>query len=98
MTQKQSISFHIINENFLIHSDGIIGRDFFTKFLCKIDYESFTITLTLKEEEITLPMKSCINRNYCFKIEKRSEIIHPVDIDINEESIIINNEIQPGIF
>ena len=31
-------------------------------------------------------------------MEKRSEIIHPINIDINVDSIIINKEIQLGIF
>ena len=74
------------------------GRDFFTKFLCEIDYETFAITLTVGNLEIIIPMKSWLNRNFCITVEKRSESIHPVNINGKEDSIILQNEIQPGIF
>ena len=70
--------FHIVDENFPILTDGILGRYFFTKFLCKIDYETFTITFTLEDEDLTLPMKSKVNRYYYIKIEKRTELIYAI--------------------
>lgn len=94
----EQYKFHIVDEEFPIPTDGILGRDFFSRFLCKIDYETFTITLTLGNEEITVPMKSWINKNYCMKVERRSESIHPKNLDICEDSIILNKEIKSGIF
>lgn len=43
-------------------------------------------------------MKSWINKNYCIEVEKRSESNHPINLDIKEDSIILNKEIQTGIF
>ena len=68
--------------------DGILWRDFFTKFLCKIDYETLTITLTLEDEDITLPMKLKINRDYYIKMEKRTELMYLIQLDLAEDSII----------
>ena len=50
--------FHIVEDRFPIPVDGILGSDFFTKYLCKIDYETYTINLTFKNQEITIPMRS----------------------------------------
>ena len=96
--QKNDHDFHIVDENFPIPTDGILGRDFFAKFLCKIDYETFTITLTIKNEEVTIPMKSSISRNFYIKVEKRSELIYPINLELFEDSVVLNKEIQPGIF
>ena len=43
-------------------------------------------------------MKSRINRDYYIKIEKRSEIIYPLQLNLTEDSIILSNELEPGIF
>ena len=83
--KESKYKFHIVDENFPIPTDGILGRDFFTKFLCKIDYETFTITLTLEDEDVTLPLKSKINRDYYIKIEKRTELIYAIQLDITED-------------
>ena len=43
---KEKHKFRIIDKEFPKLTGGILGRDFFSKFLCKIDYETFTLALT----------------------------------------------------
>lgn len=43
-------------------------------------------------------MKSTINRDYYIKIEKRSELICPVQLNLTEDSIILSKELESGIF
>lgn len=43
-------------------------------------------------------MKSRINRDYYIKIEKRSESLHPIQLNLTEDSIILSKELEPGIF
>ena len=41
----------IVEKHFPIMTDGIIGRDIFNKLLAKIDYETFTLTFIIENEE-----------------------------------------------
>ena len=68
----------IVNENLPILTDGIIGHDIFNKLLAKIDYETFTAT----NDEVTIPMKTRIFKDFVKTVPKRSEAIHHIYIII----------------
>lgn len=93
-----SHSIQIVDNNFPIKTDGIIGRDILNRFLAKIDYETFTITLVIENEEFTIPMKSKVCKDFYLTIPKRSQVIHQINLNINEDSLVLNKELQKGIF
>lgn len=93
---KTAHQFHIVDSDLPILTDGIIGRDFLMKYLCKIDYETFTLTMRINNEDITMPMKN--NFKNFTKIPPRMEVIKAVHLNINEDSVICNRELIKGVF
>ena len=91
-------NIHIAEKHFPIMTDGIIGRDIFNKLLAKIDYETFTLTFVIENEEFTIPIKTKIFKDFIITIPKRSETIHQININLKEDSLILNKEIADGIF
>ena len=49
--------FHIVDNHFPIPTDGILGRDFLTKYRCKIDFDPWLLTLTTNQQEIAIPIE-----------------------------------------
>lgn len=56
--------FQIVNDDFPIPTDGILGRDFLTKYKCNINYEPWLLTFTIDQNEISIPIED----NYRNKI------------------------------
>lgn len=98
--EKQHIThnFHIVSNDFPIPTDGIIGRDLLEKCKCKIDFETYTATFNISNEEFVIPINTkCVyNTEIC--IPARTEAIVSVDICTDKDSIIFNKEIAPGVF
>lgn len=59
--------FHIVTDDFLIPSNGIIGKDFLKRFNCLIDYGEMTFTIRKTD---TIPVQ----------IPIKSELIHGVSV------------------
>lgn len=95
---KAVIHFQLVNGDFPIATDGILGRDFLINYLCKIDYETLTITINLKDKEYILPINTKIPTNKTVEIPPRTEIILPIKLNIQEDSVVFNQEIQKGVF
>ena len=89
---------HIVDENFPIITDGILGRDFLIKNLCKIEYDTFTISMYIDDTEIILPMLTKLPHGDEINIPPRMQIIKAINLNLKEDSVILNEEIQEGIF
>ena len=89
---------HIVDYNFPIQTDGILGRDFLIKNSCKIDYETFTIALYFNDIEMILPMQTKLPHNNDIFIPARMQTIKAINLNLVEDSVILNEEIQEGIF
>jgi len=87
--------FYLTSNKLSIVTDGIIGRDLLRKFMAKIDFETFTITLTTTQGDITIPMRDYFMKN--INIPPRCEIIQAISLDIEEDSVILNEEIMQGV-
>lgn len=100
MVENETIqhNFHIVENDFPIQTDGIIGRDILTKYICKIDFATFTITFNINEQEIIVPINSKSICRTNIIIPARSEAIIPLDTQVNEESIVLSKEITEGVF
>lgn len=90
--------FYLVENDFPINTNGIIGRDFLINNMCKIDYELFTLSLSTEFTEYVLPLKTKVPEVLSIKVPARTEIIHPISIEVKEDSIILNSELQPGVF
>lgn len=66
--------FHIVNSDFPIPADGILGRDFLTKYNCNIDYADWTLTIRLNYTYINIPLNCSLEANL-FYIPPRCEVI-----------------------
>lgn len=88
---------HIVEENFPIEQNGILGRDFLESNLCKIDYESFILSIYVNDNEIEIPIQTSV-KSSVIKIPPRCETLHATNIKLTEDSVILNEEIQEGVF
>lgn len=88
--------FHIVSDHFDINADGIIGKDFLTKFNCHINFETMTITINNSD----IPKILSINRNTNneITIPARTETTEQFHIDSQVPCLVDNAEISPGVF
>lgn len=87
-----------MENDFPILTDGIIGRDILKKYLCKIDFETYTINFNINEKEVVIPMNSKTVQPVNLIVPARSEAIIPLDVEVNEESIVLSEELAEGVF
>jgi len=90
--------FYILGNLPNLKTDGILGRDFLEKYQCIIDYQSYTLQNNVEEVDLIIPMNMNFHTYFNTTIPSRSEIIHKVDLNINEDCIINSREIQKGVF
>lgn len=91
--------FHIVDEKFPIPADGILGRDFISKFCCKLDYYEWKMTLRTSEGNITLPIHNNPEDDV-ITVPPRCEVIRKLSSlqNIKQDSVILNDELAPGVF
>ena len=66
-------NFQIVETNFPIPTDGIIGRDFLCKYRCIVDYDQWLLKFIFNNHSIEVPIKDNIDNG--FILPKRSEMI-----------------------
>lgn len=66
--------------------------------MCKIDNEMFTISFNVSNKEIVLPVNTKRQNNSRINTSARTETTIPVNIDIDQDSILVNTEIKQGVF
>lgn len=86
--------FHIVEDNFPINCDGIIGNDFLKRVNAKIDYESDVLNINndiVMLTHVQVPMTQHVNTHNqnVFTIKPRCETIIPIEI--------LNPEMKEGI-
>jgi len=96
-----------INELTLVHNfclidscdecvQGILGSDFLEKYKAIINYELSTISLSIDDSFLTLPLCSRFDTN--FSIPPRCEIIKYFKTDSNDDKIVVSEQIGEGVF
>ena len=89
--------FHIIPKDIDIKADGILGRDFLTKHKCVIDYDHWLLNFNYEGITICHPIEDSIDDGFILPL--RSEVVRRVKLNkLTEDSIVLANEIKPGIF
>jgi RNase H-like domain found in reverse transcriptase/Reverse transcriptase (RNA-dependent DNA polymerase)/Integrase zinc binding domain/Retroviral aspartyl protease len=91
-------SFQIVDQNFPIPSDAILGRDFLTKFSCKLDYSNWSLNLTFNNRNITIPILQSPEDDVIF-IPPRCEVFRHINslANLREDALVSNCEIHPGV-
>lgn len=90
--------FHIVENDFPIPTDGIIGRDFFVNNRCTIDYDLWLLNISISNEVFTIPIEDNVDGK--FIIPGRCEMVKRIDVPDNEEDelLVCSQEVQHGIF
>lgn len=90
--------FHIVDSEFQIPTDGILGKDFIFKYKCNIDFYEFTFTIRFKSSEITIPIQTGPQQD-TIVIPPRCEVFRIFKIpNFNGISFIDNAEIVKDVF
>lgn len=58
-----SHNFQIVNDDFPIPTDGILGRDFLTKYKCSVDYEYWLLNFNFQNQVISIPIEDSFQNN-----------------------------------
>lgn len=87
-------SFQIVNKDFPIPVDGILGIDFLSNNKCVVDYNNWTLTVNINNSEITIPIyDSPDGQGNLLIIPARSEVIRRIEINSEEDYSLIPNQI-----
>lgn len=92
-----SHAFQIVNNDFPIPTDGILGRDFLIKHRCNIDYEYWLLNFNYDNHTISIPIEDTLNKRII--LPPRCEVVRRIpNLHIKEDMIVFSEEIQPGVF
>ncbi|KAG5858226.1 hypothetical protein JTB14_003172 [Gonioctena quinquepunctata] len=85
--------FHIVPNEFSISAQGILGKDFFSKFKVKINYETSLLTIPVHNSTLTFKMTN----PHEIVVPLRSEFITKIRTHFSQPKICFNKEIKPGL-
>lgn len=89
--------FHLVQPEFPILTDGILGRDFLSSFKCNIDYEFWLLNFNINNRTVSIPIQDTVEENYI--IPQRCEVVRKLkNLDITEDMVLFSQEIKPGVF
>lgn len=92
----------MVDSNFSIPCDGIIGIDFIKKFNCQLDFKPSEDWFIIRPQNLNYPIYVPITYsagNNTILLPARSQVIRKIDIDIVDDYIFIpNQEIHNGIY
>lgn len=90
-------TFQLVDSTIPIPTDGILGRDFLTKYRCVINYDTWLLSGVFKSEEIHIPIEDNLNGE--FVLPPRCEVLKQNHYDeLSEDQVLISNEISLGVF
>lgn len=70
---KLKHNFQTVNNDFPIPTDDILGRDYFCKYRCVIDYDQWLLKFIFENHQIEVPIEDNINNG--FILSSRCEIM-----------------------
>lgn len=93
-------SFHVVNSTFPIPTDGILGRDFLQRYRCNVDYGTWILNLfTDNNVKVEIPIHFKMPKKLSsFSVPARTEIVQALSLNLSEDSLVLNQEIMPGVF
>lgn len=90
--------FHIVSDDFLIPSNGIVGKDFIKRFKCLVDYGDMTLTIRkTNSQPVIIPIKSEILEGVS-ALPPRSETFKVFHIKSEQFPCIVEaQEVEEGV-
>jgi len=94
--------FHIVDSQFAIPCDGILGIDFIKKYNCRLDCMPSEDWLVIRPNNLKFPIYVPItfsSGNNSILLPARSQVIRKIQLNSYEDSVLIpNQEIKHGIY
>lgn len=91
------IDFQVVESNFPFRTNGILGRDFLTKYGCNICLKSWLLTFSVNNEIFEIPIEDKFKDELV--IPPRSQVVKKMTIPgIKKDSVILADQIKPGLF
>lgn len=89
--------FQVVEENFPIPTDGILGRDFLSQYQCIINYDTWTLSCLNKGQLVELVIEDNLRGDII--LPPRCEAFRQVSLILDEGDYLFpSTEIRPGIF
>lgn len=90
--------FHVVDDDFNIPVNGILGKDFLKDNKCHIDYENMTLTISMRNTRLRIPILHGTSNFTCI-IPPRCEVFRIFNLHNIEEPMFVNSqEILKGVF
>lgn len=94
--------FHVVENNFPIPVDGIIGIDFIRNYNCMLDYQRNQDFIILRPDHfdtnIAIPLKNAPEEN-SITLPARSEVIRLINVKSSEDVFLVPQQIiQDGVY
>lgn len=89
--------FQVVNDNFPIPTDGLVGRDFLTQYQCIINYDTWTLSCICQSQMVELTIEDSIRGEIV--LPPRCEVYRQVLVDnLQGDHVLISDEIMQGVF
>ena len=104
LSRKSSIShaFQVVDRNFPIPFDGILGKDFIWRYDCTICALNCRFTVRTNDQEFIFPFLQNIGVGIrptdTISVPPRHEFVTKVNLCLREDSVIKPRMIEPGVF
>lgn len=86
----------MVDSNFPICTDGILGRDFLSFYKCNLNYDTWILSFNYNDDEINVTIEDNIDDG--FLLPEQCEVIRRVpNSRIEEDSVVCSQEIQNGV-
>lgn len=92
---------HVVDSEFPVQTDGILGRDFLTMFRCKLDYESWILSFKVNGYDIEIPIQNQFGkckRGSEIIIPPRTEKVQAINLELEEDCVVHKRELVKGVF
>lgn len=92
-----SHDFHLVNDEFNINTDGIIGKDFLIRHNCSINYTNMTFTINSQNEAHIFKISQGPTENTMI-IPPRCEIVKQFQINSTEDCVVDQMQLAPNVY
>lgn len=94
---KIPLNFQVVDKEFPIATDGILGRDFLAHYGTNICMRTWLLSFDYQNQTFEIPIEDKFDSKII--IPPRCQIVKKIDIEgVTEDCVVIGNHIDPGVF